>query len=395
MRVEERVWQALQEDAARLTPPARPTIEELAGRRRRGWPRVAVAAGGVAVLIAVVAVVSVWPGLPAPEIGPVQAPEDAPAPPDTGEVTVPDLEGLTLDEATSALEQADLVGGPVSGDDWSDPNDPDAVVVAQAPPAGSQVPAGEPVGLRTALVSQELCDALDRVAPSGGDARELAGQEGYWDALRRARPHARGPLAGHMDTLLAQRDEEVAVDDMTGRALGSVAIHHRACRMRSVGPTSLPAGPVREFGAGETDGGIAYEGTLRFDDQQVCVGVRTQTADEPSSVEGRGCQPFDHDGDGRTTSVFGVGAEMSLVAVWTPADIDHAIWDLPEGDLEIAAEAAPELHGSVVVAVIDGSAGQDTTVTIYNERGQEVDRIAIHSPDPTAQHGRVEPDPGP
>ena len=65
-----------------------------------------------------------------------------------GGVTVPDVVGLPLAEATSRVESVGLkVRG--TGAVESDPQHPAAIVVAQEPPAGADVPGGSLVGFRT------------------------------------------------------------------------------------------------------------------------------------------------------------------------------------------------------------------------------------------------------
>ena len=67
----------------------------------------------------------------------------------TPSIGVPDVRGLALGDAVDALRAAGLhVAG--AGVPEGDPTDPDALVVAQEPPAGSLVVAGACVGMRTA-----------------------------------------------------------------------------------------------------------------------------------------------------------------------------------------------------------------------------------------------------
>lgn len=153
------------------------------------------------------------------------------APADTEEVLVPDGIGLTLAEAQARLAAAGLSGGPTSGGGWSDPADPNAVVVHQAPPAGTAVQAGDAVGFRTALIDAALCRAFDLVGPRQGDAVELARDPGYWDALRQGRAVANPALAAHIDSLLDHQAAGRPLDEAPPLALDSVAIHHDACSL--------------------------------------------------------------------------------------------------------------------------------------------------------------------
>jgi PASTA domain len=85
--------------------------------------------------------------LPTPPSGRQHAaatPTSAPAP-TSGAVRLPDLAGRTLSQAQQQLGAADLQG-------LASPHDPqtsDALVVAQEPPAGTLIPPGSVVGLRT------------------------------------------------------------------------------------------------------------------------------------------------------------------------------------------------------------------------------------------------------
>lgn len=85
--------------------------------------------------------------LPTPPSGRRHAPASstsAPAP-SSGAVRLPDLAGRTLSQAQQLLGAADLQGLASP----QDPQTPDALVVAQGPPAGTLIPPGSVVGLRT------------------------------------------------------------------------------------------------------------------------------------------------------------------------------------------------------------------------------------------------------
>jgi hypothetical protein len=69
----------------------------------------------------------------------------ATAPPTVPAVRLPDLVGRTLGQAQQRLRTRGLQG--VASD--HDPQTPDALVVAQKPPAGTLIPPGSVVGLRT------------------------------------------------------------------------------------------------------------------------------------------------------------------------------------------------------------------------------------------------------
>jgi hypothetical protein len=76
--------------------------------------------------------------------------------PPLAQVQVPNMEGRPLAEAQQRFA---ALGLPTSAHD-TDPTTPGSVVVSQEPPAGTLVPRGSAVGLRTALVTPALCAAL-------------------------------------------------------------------------------------------------------------------------------------------------------------------------------------------------------------------------------------------
>lgn len=152
------------------------------------------------------------------------------------QVHVPDVVGLELDEAQQILRALDLEGRAVSGTfegrAWQDPDDPDAVVVSQAPPAGTLVRPSEIVGFRTALIDPELCAVLTELPPRQGDGMALAATDGYFNVLERARPHAAEPLASYLDELLSHNDAGLPTQQAPGKPIDSVAIHRDACSHR-------------------------------------------------------------------------------------------------------------------------------------------------------------------
>ncbi len=102
---------------------------------------VALVLAGLAVLVIAGRV------LPRPPSGRQHAaasPTSTPAP-TAPAVRLPDLAGRTLSQAQQQLRTADLQGLASP----HDPQTPDALVVAQEPPAGTRIPPGSVVGLRT------------------------------------------------------------------------------------------------------------------------------------------------------------------------------------------------------------------------------------------------------
>lgn len=77
--------------------------------------------------------------------------------------------------------------------DWS----VDDVAAAPDVSPGTQVPAGEPMGLRTALVSDELCDAFALLArrDEGTAVEDMAGRAR--PRVRHSRDRGRAHLVGH------------------------------------------------------------------------------------------------------------------------------------------------------------------------------------------------------
>jgi hypothetical protein len=238
MRTDEGIREALRAHAEHADMPL-PPVDEVFARARRQTATTGLA-WSLAIVAVAVAVVASVDALRSPVVEFFEQPapgvelggDDAAVTEDAGgadRVRVPDVTGMTLAEAEKALQAVDLAGEPVSGPAWSDPDAPEAVVVAQQPPVGTELAAGEVVGFRTALVTPELCDVLTQIPPRRGDAGDLARSDGYWDVLRQARPVAQSPLAGHMDDLLAHDEDGAPLGEDAERALDSVAIHHDAC----------------------------------------------------------------------------------------------------------------------------------------------------------------------
>lgn len=150
-----------------------------------------------------------------------------------GNLTLPNVEGLPLAQAQEQLEFLGLHGELVSGPDWSDPTDPQAVVVHQEPPAGTLVPRGAVVGFRTALITKSLCDVFTDVPKRAGDAQALAATDGFWDMLERAEPVAPEPLANDIRALLDFQETGQPMEQAPARALDRVTIHHDACQAQA------------------------------------------------------------------------------------------------------------------------------------------------------------------
>ena len=149
----------------------------------------------------------------------------------TGQAEVPHVEGMKLADAQSGLRAAGLEGKPATGPGWSDPDQSDALVVHQEPPAGTRVPSGSVIGFRTAAVTAELCDVFMQLPPRRGDAHDLAATDGYWRMLVQAQPVAPRPLDEYIHTLLDHRDDGRPVPQAPVHALDAVTIAHDACHL--------------------------------------------------------------------------------------------------------------------------------------------------------------------
>ena len=172
----------------------------------------------------------------------------------TQTVVVPDVRGLDLAQARPRLERVGLQAAVAGGADWQDADGPDAVVVAQEPPADATVPTGATVGLRTAEVSSPLCAVMVQVADRDGAAADLAATAGFMDMLDDARTHA-GPALGEAIDQLLDAGSGQSLDQSQSRAMDVVKVHHEACHMLAdTGQTlarpegwawsPLPDGPV-------------------------------------------------------------------------------------------------------------------------------------------------------
>lgn len=204
-------------------------------QRRRQQRRLALALGGAAATVALIAVAGSMIGGDLVQVGTSD-----------GDVKVPDVTGLSVAEAKQALEQVGLKGSVASGSvvrdgrtvPWSDPDDAEALVAAQEPPGGARVPRGSIVGLRTGIASRDLCAVFTEIPPREGDALDLAASPGFFDMLRRARPHASGQLADAIDLLLLHRDAGGSDAAAPAGALDRVTVQHDACARNAAGGSS-------------------------------------------------------------------------------------------------------------------------------------------------------------
>jgi hypothetical protein len=137
-------------------------------------------------------------------------------------VYVPSVMGFTLGDAGAALERLGLRGAPADGD----PTEVDALVVAQEPPPDVRVSPGDVVGLRTAVVTPELCAVLrDLPDFSNGATWELP-----VGVLQRVVDVAGPALNADTERVLDHiRSGGDAPDNAASRALDRLVVHRRAC----------------------------------------------------------------------------------------------------------------------------------------------------------------------
>lgn len=146
-------------------------------------------------------------------------------------VRVPDVEGRSLAEARRRFAE---VGLPASAYE-ADPTGPGSVVVSQEPAAGTLVPRGSVVGLRTALVTEALCAALVGVPDTdGGFAPAPPGLLDRLDAAARVAP---SELRPSIRTIVSWQRAHPAmtIDGWPPEALNALdrlLVHRRACARR-------------------------------------------------------------------------------------------------------------------------------------------------------------------
>lgn len=165
-----------------------------------------------------------------------------------GEVDVPSVVGLGVEEASAAIR---AVGLAIAGDgvEDGDPTGPLAVVTAQEPPAGSAVPAGACVGLRTEeapnLTGLTVNEANAALAPLGLTLRieaTIAGDDLPEDVIRSASP----PQDGIVFVEVSAGGPTIALEDLPEEARSL---------LESL-PLFDPAEPIRVF---STEAGDAYK----------------------------------------------------------------------------------------------------------------------------------------
>ncbi|MGH9187386.1 MAG: PQQ-binding-like beta-propeller repeat protein, partial [Acidimicrobiales bacterium] len=137
-------------------------------------------------------------------------------------VRVPDVRGRTLAGAEQTLRGAGLRSTPTDGD----PTEPEAVVVAQEPPAGQTVRRGVTIGLRTALVDQRLCRALNELPDFSDGAHWDLSPDTLNEIAQLAGPALRADAQRVIDHIISGSDSP---EQATTRALDRLVIHRRAC----------------------------------------------------------------------------------------------------------------------------------------------------------------------
>lgn len=226
------------------TPPASPLVTEeiLTRARRKRAQGLAVKASGVVVAVTAtialgtvlrpigtheVALLDDSPTVPAAEATIVL--DDGRRRPAAEAAIVPDVVGLDLPTALGLLDDFDVRGSVLAEYDWADPDGPDAVVVSQAPPAGTTVARQDVVGLRTAVVTPELCAVLAPLTDHDGDAASLAAIPAFEATIRGASTTAGAELQADIDAVL----DGIATGGLDRRpvalALERLTIHVRAC----------------------------------------------------------------------------------------------------------------------------------------------------------------------
>lgn len=207
--------------------------------------------------------------------------------------------------------------------------------------------------------------------------------ERMWERGRRQRRASRfvGALGGVVVLVVAG----LGLAELAAAPPGAVEVADR--------PDRQPPAPERgeDFGAAATPAGVPYVGRLEVgvtpladrptaDDQEVCLTLRVGRPGERSST--RGCGPLD-DYLRRNRPLHTVWKQPTLtaVAVWSPRQLDHAIWQLPDGDRRIDVTDAPHLPGSVFVTAIDLGLEQTTAVEMYDADGVRHDTITIEVDD--------------
>lgn len=155
-------------------------------------------------------------------------------------------------------------------------------------------------------------------------------------------------------------------------------------------------GRGEDFGRAETADGVPYVGRIRVsgapagtdgepapDQGEVCVGLRVLRDDaEGARLTAESCGSLErHLETDRMLWTHSRHRALAAVAVWTPLEVDHATWELTEEELPVEVLEAPGLPGSVFVIAVDEAPEDDTTVVLYDEEGEQLDRLTVESPD--------------
>ena len=201
MNVEQRVRDALRNDAKRLAMSTRPPVDALIGRRRR--VRMVPVVATAVTIIAVVAVAMLWGGVSVPQIDPIDRPEPGPPP-------VEELPGIFDPDAVGFFEQGSIDGGK-----WR------AAAGWQAPHANA--PEGVGPSLCLALRWEVLPDGVDDEAP--GDEVRCGTRLGEQPPVLEVTPMPRDPEDPRIAIMGVVSDEvDRLVWELTDRD-GPVDIH--------------------------------------------------------------------------------------------------------------------------------------------------------------------------
>ena len=142
------------------------------------------------------------------------------------------------------------------------------------------------------------------------------------------------------------------------------------------------------FGEGATDAGVSYSAEIRvrsdagFDGQAVCLSLDIDSeGGEPTSGGGSCTSLENHLARERVAWLHSEAEHATGVVGWSPRDVDHVTWDLPDGERRFETTNADHLPGSLFVAVLDGPLEEGSRLVLRNAAGGSVRTLNLDASD--------------
>ena len=153
-----------------------------------------------------------------------------------------------------------------------------------------------------------------------------------------------------------------------------------------------PEQPIPEssqaFGEGETDAGVSYSAEIRvrsdagFDGQAVCLSLDIDSERGEPTSGGGSCTSLENHLERDRVAWFRSETEHATGMVgWSPLDVDHVTWELPDGEHRFETTDADHLPGSLFVAVLDRPLEEEFRLVLRDAAGGSVHSLNLEAPD--------------